>query len=201
MASTLSNLRTLVMNALGDSGTVAQTCATNAINFAQNLIALMYDPPELNTSATLVLLQDESSVSISTQSSLRTITQIRNTTASFGMFPISWEKWNILCLDDASGSARFYCRRDTTLYTYPTPEAVNALTMFYKDYPTALSDASDELDFDHFDEIIVAIAQRYAWGTREEIESSNLMKQISEEFGAPLNLVTQARMIREGGAG
>uniref|UniRef100_A0A6M3KB56 Uncharacterized protein n=1 Tax=viral metagenome TaxID=1070528 RepID=A0A6M3KB56_9ZZZZ len=192
MPSTLLTLRTAVTDALGNTGTKAVTWADRALNYAQLLAALIFDPPELKVTDDLTLAISGSSVSLSTLTRLRAIETIYNSTSSKRMWPLSWDKWYILA-PATVGDAIYYCRRSETLHTAPIPTVANTLRTHYYKYPAALTVTDDTLDFDNHDSFIVNAAIKLAWAFQEETENVDMMNKVGEAIGIPLAMGTKLR--------
>ena len=198
MSSTLQQLRTAVTDALGNEGAKAVVWADRAVNYAQLLAALYFDPPELKVSSDLTLLVSGVSVSLSTLTRPRIIDLIYNQTTSRRMWPLSWERWYILAPTTA-GDTLYYCRRNTTLYTAPPPTAESTLNVYYRKYPAPLADTDDTLDFDFHDSFIVSTALKFAWAFQEEMENADMMSKVGDATGVPLALGTKLRQDFEEG--
>ena len=199
MASTLTELREVVLRAVGDSSTKSQEWAVVGINQAQLIAALLFNPPELYINAELPLAMATSTVDLSSLTNLRTIELVYNKTAGKRMWPLPWERWWIFNSEADTGSAKFHCRRGSTLNCAPSPEVENLLQVYYWKYPTALVLGPDELDFDHHDGFITATAVAIIWAQREESESADALMKIAQASGLPLKESADLRLQFEEG--
>lgn len=196
-ASTFDNIVLAVTDAMGDDSAKAVTWAGRGVNYAQLVAAILFQPPELQKSTSLTLAASGESVSLSALTALRVIDSIYNITASRGMHPIEWSRWDVV-KPVGAGNATVYCRRGTTLYTAPIPTSSNFLTMYYTDYPSVLT-SGDTLSFSNLDPFIVSSAIKFAWAFQEEGESSTLFDKIEETLKLPFTLnAIQRKQLEEG---
>ncbi len=177
MSTSLTVLRAVVTDALGRSDTVATSWADRGINYGQYLAAKLYSPVELRTSGTVTVAASGTSVSLSTLTTLYYLVSLYNLTNSSDIFMCDFSRFSFV-IPTGAGSVKYATRFGSTLYTRPTPTVENSLTVYYVKYPTALDDATDTLDFDHYDSFITSFALQYAWACQEEKESSDIFTGI-----------------------
>jgi len=198
MASTLATLRTVITDAIGNSQTKATSWADRGLNYAQLLAALLFDPPELHTDTTLSLPSGGTSVSLATLTRLNDITKVYNTTNSNIMWSVPWERWYLIT-PTGTGTPKYYSRRGATMPICPTPTAITSLSVYYRQYPSTLSSATDTLSFDYHDPWIISTAMEFVWAFQEEKESVDMFKTIGDSIGVSLAIGTKLRASLEEG--
>lgn len=199
MASSLSALRTAVTDAIGNSQPIALRQTDLAINYAQMIAALFFDPPELHTYTTISLGIGASSASLTGFARLNCIENVYNSTGVNKVWPIPWTRWQILTAVAATGTPKYFSRQGNILHTYPTPIASTTLYVYYKQYPSLLSNAGDTLSFDNYDSFIVPTAIKLVWAFQEEPEAVDVLAKVGESIGIPLTMGTQLRRNLEEG--
>ena len=197
MASTWLELKTMITDALGRADANALTIAGRGVNFGQLMAAILYDPPELQTTGSLTVSASGTSVSLSTLTNLLSLIKIYNSTASKDVFIVPYDKFTII-VPTGAGNVLYAAKFGTTLYTRPTPTVSNTLTASYRKYPSPLVADGTSIDFDHYDEFITTVGLRYAWACFEEPESSDLFSKVGELIGVPLAIGTKIRNQLEG---
>jgi len=176
MSSSLTTLRSVVTDALGRSDTLALSWADRGLNYGQLLAAKLYSPPELKTSGSLTVAASGVSVSLSALTTLYYFISIYNVTGSNDVWLSDFTRWSVI--PTGAGSVKYAARFGSTLYTKPTPTAENALTVYYIKFPTTLDDATDTIDFDHYDSFVTSFAIQYAFACQEEKESSDIFTSV-----------------------
>lgn len=197
MGTQLSTFQDRLETAMGQEGTVVDEHIRQGVNFAVALIALMFDPPELQTSGSLSISVGGTSVSLSTLTRPRLIKHVWNVTSAAQVFEVPFDKWLTL-VQTGSGNVKFYSRDGMTLYTRPTPTAGNTLTAYYNQYPDYLLSAGDEVPYAQYDDLINSYAQAYAWACQEEKDASDLWNTLGDKLGAPALVMKEARRFMEG---
>lgn len=182
MSSTLTTLQGYVTDALGAADTVSTSLATRGINLGQLLAALLFKPPELQTSGNVTVSAAGTSVSLSTLTGLHSVITVYNTTGSCPCHMVTREKWDLI-IPTFTGTVyvRFYNRLGSTLYVN-APTGDNVLLVKYFKLPTTLTAGGQTLDFDNYDYFITEVATRYAWACKEEPDSSKVFADLMAEY-------------------
>ncbi len=183
---------------LGRSDTTGDSFIARGINFGCLLVALLFDPAELQTTGSLTIAGSGTLVSLSTLTRLRLIKYIYNETSNGQIFYIPPERFRFFAPTGA-GNVRFYSIDGGTLYTRPTPAAANTLTAYYNQFPLVVSGASDVISLTNHDSLIEFYALAYAQGCLDETENATFWQKLGDTLLIPEQVMTQARKYLEGG--
>jgi len=196
MAANLSTLRELVrFNIGGRTDANANTVIDASINYAAKLAALIFDPPELYTTANVAVAANEETVSLANVSNLLDIIDI--THSGNAVYFVPYELWRTI-LKSSIGALKFYTRYGDVLYVRDAPASNTSLTIAYRKYPAELTANDSALDFDHHDSHVVSFASAIALAALEETDSANMWLAINQAIGLPLLIGRHHRHIISG---
>lgn len=198
-ASTVSNFLSRLRGPLGRNDTEGDGFITQGLNFACLLVALLYDPPELQTTGSLTISAGTSSVSLSTLTRLRLIKAIYNTTGSCVVWPMSFQHW-FLHKPAGIGYAEYYTRDGNTLYVSKAMLfSSQVLTVYYNQFPIVVSGVADSISFETYDPLVESYALAYAMACLEETEQATFWNKLADVLNIPEAILLQVRQKIEGG--
>lgn len=196
--TTFSVIKNLVYKSLGhDEGDddVLTIMVPAAINYAQVAVALIFKPPELNSSNDVIVSAGAKSVSIGALNFIDVI-KIYNLTDSKDLHYVPFESWEILV--PTLTTIKFYTIFGEYIYVKGSPAGDTTLTIYQLVYPTELTTADQELDFPHYDSYIIAVACAICFAALEEGESVDVWAKVTEALGMPFLKGSQMREVIAG---
>jgi hypothetical protein len=198
MATTLTTFQSRLVGPIGRDDSVADGFITQGVNFACILVALLFEPQELQATGSLTISGSGSSVSLATLTRLRVLKDVYNATSSLKVWSIPYERFNFV-VPTETGNVRFYSRDGATLYVKPSPSVSNTLTVHYSQFPSVVASGTDEISFSDKDSLVEAYALAYAMGCLEETEQGQFWQKLGETLMVPESMLLKARKYMEGG--
>lgn len=201
MPTSLLTFKTNLYGPLGRNDTTAAGFITRGVNFACTLIALLYDPPELQTSASATINAGTVTESLAAYTRIANITKIYNVSGVNKVWMLSDDIIDFVQpLTTAQVKYfKFYSRDGMTLNFRPLSTLTNVLTISYNQYPLAVSDDGDQISFSNFDSLVESYALAYAMACLEEGESSSMWQKLGEQIGIQQQILLKTRIYLEGG--
>jgi hypothetical protein len=201
MPTSLLTFKTNLYGPLGRNDAVAAGFITRGVNFACTLIALLYDPPELQASATATINAGTVTESLAAYTRIANITKIYNTSGVNKVWMLSDDIIDFVQpLTTAQVKYfKFFSRDGMTLNFRPLSTLTNVLTISYNQYPLVVADDGDEISFSNFDSIVESYALAYAMACLEEGESSAMWQKLGEQIGIQQQILLKTRIYLEGG--
>lgn len=201
MPTTLGTFKTNLYGPLGRNDSVAAGFITRGVNFACTLIALMYDPPELQTSSSETINAGTVTLSIAAYTRIANVTKIYNTSGVNKVWMLSDD---IIDFVQPLTTAqvlyfKYFSRDGMTLNFRPLSTLTNVLTISYNQYPLVVSADGDEVSFSNFDPLIESYALAYAMACLEEGESSAMWQKLGDQIGIQQQIMLKTRIYLEGG--
>jgi len=176
--------------AMDDSDSI--TMMNRAANTAILAAALLFEPPELRTSAPAVA--DDLGTAINLASSLLRnlrVEEVYNATGSQKVWPLGFHQLETFHLP-TSGNVLYYALYGNNMYYRPYSN--DTLTIYYFQYPARLS-GSEALPFDLHQDYIITFANAYVWATKEELEDVDMWQKIGQMTQTPLDVMTRTRQL------
>ena len=201
MPTSLLTFKTNLYGPLGRNDTTAAEFITRGVNFACTLIALLYDPPELQASATATINAGTITQSLSGYTRIANITKIYNVSGVNKVWMLSDDIIDFVQpLTTAQVKYFKYFSRDgMTLNFRPLSTLTNVLTISYNQYPLQVSSDGDEISFSNFDSLVESYALAFAMACLEEGESSAMWQKLGEQIGIQQQILLKTRIYLEGG--
>ncbi len=203
MPTSLGTFKTNLYGPLGRNDSVAAGFITQGVNFACTLISLLYDPPELQTSSSITVAASTTTASTSSLTRLANIMSIYNYSAGnkkVWMLPYPlMELLSPIASAAESKYFKFYGRHGSNLYFRPWSVYENILTVFYNQYPVAVSVDGDQISFSNYDPMVESYALAYAQACLDEFDAAGMWKTLGDAIGAPQQVMLKARQYLEGG--
>lgn len=200
MPTSLATFKTRAYEALGRSDTTAENIVTRGVNFACTAIALLFSPPELQTSGSVVVNVGSATASLTGLTRLSNIKKI-NTDAGKPVWKLTFSQIDINApIETAvSGVTKFYARDGWTLHCRPVCAGANTLTVYYDQFPSIVSNDGDEISFSNFDDLVLSYALVFAFANLEESESAAMWQKVGEMLAIPQQALSRVRTYLEGG--
>jgi hypothetical protein len=182
--TTFLTLKDLVYKSIGRDSTdqLAAAVVPEAVNYALDVVALLFKPPELNTSGAVTVAGGSNYASIASLDFID-VTKVHNDTDGRELLFVPFEQWDVIV--PSLADVRFYSIYGDRLYVKATPAANKTLTVYYYAYPARLTLDSQSPEFDHYDSYIVAVASALTFATIEEGESVDVWAKVTEALGMP----------------
>lgn len=162
------------------SDTLAALVVPKAVNYAIDIAAILFKPPELSTSANLTLTAGTTYITV-TQKFIDIITAY-NTSDSNKLWFIPYELFN--SLKPSTTSIKYFSLFGTRLYVNTSSLADKTITIYYVAHPTELSADDDEIEFTQHDAFIISIATALCFAVLEEGDSADIWARVGDAFGA-----------------
>lgn len=201
MPTSLGTFKTNLYGPLGRNDAVAAGFITRGVNFACTAIALMYDPPELQTHTNETINAGTVDLSISAYTRIANITKIYNTSGVNKVWKLPDD---IIDFVQPLTTAqvlyfKYYSRDGMTLSFRPLSTLTNVLAISYNQYPSVVADDGDEISFSNFDSMVESYALAYAMACLEEGESSKMWQALGDTLGIQQQIMLKTRIYLEGG--
>ena len=148
--------------------------------------------PELETSTASTTADGTATVAM--PSDAHFIRTIWESSSDVKMTNISWSDYIERTgrgTEDSRSAPRFWVRRGTNVYMYPTPDGAYGITMYYKKQITELSDATDTIEIgEEWDEAVLKLCviqsmyrmKRYDDAEKEEPIFLNMVSGIASAY-------------------
>lgn len=201
MPTSLGTFKTNLYGPLARNDSVVDGFITRGVNFACTLIALVYGPPELQTSGTATILAGASTTSLASLTRLATITNVYNTSGSNKVWMLPHDTLELHAPLETSVAKyfKYYSRDGMTMNFRPLSIYDNTVSIEYNQYPSVVSANGDEISFSNYDSMVESYAAAYAWACLEETEIAGIWKSLGDNIAAPQQLMLKARQYLEGG--
>ena len=199
MPTAVSTFLSRLQPAIGGRGdTDADTFIMQGLNFGCTMVALLFEPPELQANGALIATTSSTYVSLSTLTRLRVVKSVYNASSSKKMWHIPFNRYDFV-VPSETGYCRFWSRNGSYLYVAPTPEADNSLTIHYDTFPALVTAVGDSIAFSNYDPLVENYALAYAQACLEEGESATMWKGLGDALLVPEQTLLMARQYLEGG--
>jgi hypothetical protein len=203
MPTSLGTFKTNLYGPLGGrNDSEVQAFITRGVNFACTLIALLYDPPELQSSSSATINAGSTTTSIAAYTRVANITNVTNTSNSDSKI------WMLPCdmlglwapLEAAAAKYfKYYGRDGMTLHFRPLSTFENIVSVEYNQYPLVVSADGDEISFSNYDPLVEAYALAFVQACLEESDMAGVWKTLGDAIGAPQQIMLKTRQYLEGG--
>jgi hypothetical protein len=183
--ATFQTLKSLVYKSIGRDSTdqLAAAVVPEAINYALDVVALLFKPPELNTSSNVTVAGGNSYASIADLDFID-VSKVYNSTDSRELLFVPFEEWDTIIPADLS-IVKYYSIYGDRLYVKATPTTNKTLTVYHYAYPARLTLDSQSPEFDHYDSYIIAVAGALTFAALEEGESVDVWAKVADALGMP----------------
>ena len=165
-----------------------------AINHALSAAAVMFKPPELYTSADVVLLSGTTSIEFGT--AYIDILEVQNSTTDIILRYLQYESFHLI--KPTLTTIKYYSIFGNDIYTNISIVGDTTLKVMYLAYPAELSADDSSPEFSQHDSFIVSMASAICWATFEETDAVNMWASVSTALGESLIQAAQAREIVAG---
>jgi hypothetical protein len=180
MGTAIVTIQNQVYNNLGrdSADEYASVAVPAAVEAAVELVSLLFKPAELFTSSNQTVSAGSSYYSLDALDPLRVV-QVRNRTVAKDMHELPFAQRT---LAPTPAYTKYYSLHGQRMYLKKVPSSDTRLTIWYIKRP---NNAATELEFEHYDALVVGLATLLCHATFEEVESSNLWKSVSDLLGEP----------------
>ena len=201
MPTTLLTFKTNLYGPLARNDSVVAGYITRGVNFACTAIALLYDPPELHTSGTVVVDASNETVSIAELTRLMNIRRVFNETSNKVLYKIPFKSIDTIAPLDTAAAVhnRFYSREGFYLHVRPLSSVANTLAVSYSQYPVAVLADGTKISFSGYDSLVETLALSYTWACLEEVETSAMWQKLGDMQLLPQQVMNKTRRYLEGG--
>lgn len=157
--------------------------------------ALMYEPSELRTRTSVNTATDGTAIALTTDlTRYIRVEEIYNDTRQQRVWPLEFTEFEIFDLP-TSGYVTYYTLFGDSLYYKPHPSIVEALYIYYLQYPARLENDSDVVPLDMYQDFIMSLANMYTWAAKEEGEVVGIWNGISDKLHIPFATISKVRAI------
>lgn len=176
--------------------TFAVQIAKRGVNAGMMAAGLIFEPPEMRTSANLVALTTQEYVSTANLTRLQRIEEVYNETANARVYPLPFNMRNTFWIPPAN-NVQFYSMHGWLMYYKPTPTANNTLNIYFLQYPAVLSDANTAFPFPTLEAYVISFATEYAWACLEESDSQQIWTRVNEKLTLPEGMAAKIRLLSQ----
>lgn len=181
----VSDLLASIYTGLGRSGLTVRQLAINALDWAAMVVALVFNPRELNVSGFVAITPGATTISPLSSYLTRWRVILIVNHPDFGIcLPMVYK--DMVLLTPASGSRAFYALYADSVIFSKTALAGGNIAINYSAYPTPIVDENTVMDFSGYDSFLISASVAICQTLLEESDAANLVIKTFEGLNVPL---------------